>query len=99
MQINGKNVNVKRYSSFEERNVNNVAEPIRATRDDFNCADHLVRKFEHLVAPMPKAAVISSVSVLCISHKTQSGVFLRRQPPRLRLNRWLNILLVHVGIR
>ena len=35
MQINGKNVNVKRYSSFEERNVNNVTEPIRATRDDF----------------------------------------------------------------
>ena len=51
MQINGKNVNVKRYSSFEERNVknvNNVTESIRATRDDFNCADHLVRKFERL---------------------------------------------------
>ena len=49
MQVNGNNVNVKRYSSFEERNVNNVShQATKATKADFNCADHLVRKFERI---------------------------------------------------
>lgn len=43
MQVNG--FNVKRYSSFEERNVNNVK---KATHQDFDCADHLVRKFKRI---------------------------------------------------
>lgn len=48
MQVNGNNnVNVKRYSSFEESNVN-VNNVTRATKKDYDCAEHLIRKFNRI---------------------------------------------------